>query len=78
LLGASLLAALALLLAGAGAAVGAEGTKKSPKKKREKSYVLTPPTFMKMAKVWELAQEEDFDGALEILENLQKKKKLKK
>lgn len=66
-----LIAALALVLS-AGTATAAK-----KKKKREKSYVLTLPTAQKLMKVFDKVEEEDYDGALAILQGIAKKRKLK-
>ena len=70
---------LRLLLAGvlalclvAGAAEGAE-----KEKKRKKNYILSETTARKMLKVGELAQEDDYKAALEILDTLANRSRMK-
>jgi len=51
--------------------------KKKKKKAREKNYILSESTAKKMIKMGELAQDDDFTGALEILDSLAKRRKLR-
>ena len=72
----ALFLALSFLLVSASGALGADEKKK--KKRRKQNYVLQLSTMKKLAKFNEYAQEEDYDGALEVLISLARRKSLKK
>jgi len=55
----------------------AAGSSLAASKKSERSFVLTETTFKKMAKVWELAEAEDYAGAVEILKGIADRRSLK-
>jgi tetratricopeptide (TPR) repeat protein len=72
----SIAVALSLVLASVGGATAADEKKK--KKSRKRSYVLSEQTARKMLKFGELAEEERYEEALEVLDRLAKKSRLKK
>jgi len=69
----------ALVVGSAGLVLAQDAPAPAKKKKRkEKTYVLQPTTMKKLAKFYEYSQEEDYDGALDVLISLAKRKSLKK
>ncbi len=70
------LISLALVIGSAG--LGLAQDSKPKKKRKEKTYTLQPTTMKKMAKVYEYTEAEDYDGALDVLISLARRKSLKK